>query len=103
MRLNWIWLAAIGLTLSACVGGPAREPPAVPAIPAERTPPAPASSITQIWQPGHWDWDGQDYHWADGDWVPRSGHGPLWQDGYWRRSGHNFVWEAAHWLWRIIA
>lgn len=90
--------AGLLLALSACEIPAPTEPPAIPPVRAERIPAAPASSITQIWQPGHWDWDGHDYRWRDGDWVPRSGHGPLWQDGYWQRSGRGFAWVPAHWL-----
>lgn len=91
--------AAMALALAGCSGPQAGEPQAVPPIRAERIPAAPSSKITQIWQPGHWEWDGRDYHWLKGEWVPRSGHGPLWQDGYWRRAGNNkFAWVPAHWL-----
>lgn len=91
-------LATLTLPLAACAGLYSGEPPDVPPVRAERIPAPPGSRITQIWQPGHWDWDGQAYLWADGEWVPRAGHGPLWQDGFWRRLGMAFVWVPAHWL-----
>ena len=91
-------LAAMALMLAACTAPRLTEPPSIPPIRAERIPAAPESRITQIWQPGHWDWDGQNYGWLDGEWIPRSGHGPLWQDGYWRRNGNDFAWVPAHWL-----
>lgn len=90
--------AALVMSLAACVGPSLSEPPAVPPVRAERIPKPPASRTTQIWQPGHWDWDGRNYRWLEGEWVPRSGHGPLWQDGFWRRRGNAFAWTPAHWM-----
>ncbi len=90
--------AGVILALAACSGPGAVEPPAVPPIRAERIPLPPASNATQIWQPGHWDWEGQSFVWLEGEWVPRAGHGPLWQDGYWRRDGSRFTWMPAHWM-----
>lgn len=99
MRLRYlVRLAAVTLMLAGCVGSGLGEPPPIPPVRAERIPMAPPSKITQIWQPGHWDWDGQGYRWLDGEWVPRNGHGPLWQDGFWRRRGNDHAWIPAHWL-----
>lgn len=89
---------ALTLVLASCVGTLAGDPPPIPPVRAERIPAPPSSRVTQIWQPGHWQWDGRDYVWLDGEWVARSGHGSLWQDGYWRRQGNDHVWIAAHWL-----
>ncbi len=99
MRLrHLIRPVALTLILSSCVAGLGGDPPPIPPVRAERIPAAPPSRVTQIWQPGHWDWDGRDYAWSDGEWVPRSGHGSLWQDGFWRRRGNDHVWVPAHWL-----
>ncbi len=65
---------------------------------AERVPTPPPSTETLIWQPGHYDWDGADYVWIHGRWVPRAGHGPLWQDGFWRHTAAGPVWVPGHWL-----
>lgn len=93
---SWLFLA-VALSLTGCipVEGP---PPAIPATPAERIPPPPASAITLIWEPGHYDWNGTGFDWVMGHWVPKSGHGPLWQDGSWRRTNGSWEWVPAHWL-----
>lgn len=97
-RLEFLRGLVITLPLAACVAAPIESAPAIPPVPPERIPSPPEANVTLIWQPGHWDWDGQQYRWSEGRWVPRSGHGPLWQDGFWRREGRTFVWVPAHWL-----
>lgn len=96
--LNSVRILVLPLALAACVAGPPAQPPAIPPIRAERIPAPPASAITLIWQPGHYDWDGIAYHWIEGEWVQRAGHGPLWQDGFWRREGGGYIWVPPHWL-----
>lgn len=73
-------------------------PPPVPPTPAEQVPRPPASPISLIWRPGHYDWTGTSYVWIAGEWVDRAGHGTLWQDGYWQRTGITSVWVPAHWI-----
>ena len=87
------------LALTSCAG--LTPPPVIPPIPAERIPAPPSSTVTLIWRPGHYVWDGTRYEWIIGEWVPRSGHGPLWQDGFWRRApgvAGGWEWVPAHWL-----
>jgi len=95
--MRWLPALVVTLAVAACfpVDGAA---PAIPAIPAERLPPPPASTVTLIWQPGHYDWDGTNYVYIKGRWVSRGGHGPLWQDGMWHRAGSRWEWVPAHWL-----
>lgn len=85
------------VVLSACTTTYSSYPP-VPAPRAERVPAPPVSSVLLIWQPGHHDWDGQQFAWIEGRWVERAGHGTLWQDGYWRRDGVTYVWVRGHWI-----
>lgn len=90
---------AVLLGVAGCVPVSGQAPaPAVPAIPAERIPAPPASTVTLIWQPSHYDWDGAHYNLVPGRWVPRAGHGSLWQDGGWERSLGQWKWVPAHWL-----
>ena len=86
------------LLLSACATTTYAPYPPVPAPRAERVPAPPVSSTLLIWQPGHHDWDGQQFAWIEGRWVERAGHGTLWQDGYWRRDGVTYVWVRGHWI-----
>ena len=91
-------LVVASCMVGACVAVLPGEAPTVPPVRAERIPQPPASAVTLIWRPGHWDWDGSDYRWAEGEWVSRAGHGPLWQDGFWRRAGNGYIWQPAHWI-----
>ncbi len=85
------------LLLAACVPAYPSHPP-IPPIRAEQVPAPPQSSVVMIWQPGHFDWDGNAYAWVPGKWVSRAGHGTLWQDGYWQQTAQGPVWLPAHWL-----
>ncbi len=88
-------LLGVGLLLLGCAG-PSHPP--VPRPLAEQVPPPPPATVVQIWQPGHFDWDGVTYVWSPGAWVDRAGRGSLWQDGYWRDMPTGQVWVPAHWL-----
>jgi WXXGXW repeat (2 copies) len=49
-----------------------------------------------VWQPGHWHWDGYQYVWVGGHYVPARPH---WREGRWiwsPREGQ-WVWRPAHW------
>ena len=72
--------------------------PTVPPLRSEEVPAPPRTRSVVIWRPGHWDWTGEAYAWAPGEWVERAGHGTLWQDGYWSAAAGNPVWVPAHWL-----
>jgi hypothetical protein len=83
------------------LGGCAVSYPAYPQVPApldEAVTAPPKSSIPLIWQPGHYSWNGANYVWERGQWVPRAGHGTLWQDGYWVRKGDAYEWVPPHWM-----
>lgn len=65
---------------------------------AEQVPVPPRSTVTLIWQPSHYDWDGANYQTIPGVWVTRAGHGTLWQDGYWRSNSPISEWVPGHWM-----
>ena len=71
--------------------------PPVPAPQAEAIPKPPVTGETLVWQPGYWDWTGQDYAWRSGQYVPAAGHGSAWQPGWWNRINGGWRWEQAHW------
>lgn len=83
--------------LGSCAPLPADHPP-VPPLRAEQVPAPPRASVTLIWQPGHYDWNGFEYTWIAGEWIDRAGRASLWQDGYWRQVNGRSVWVPAHWL-----
>jgi hypothetical protein len=57
-----------------------------PALRVEVPPKPPVSEQEQIWQPGHWEWNGSSYSWREGRWVLREGRTGLWVHGHWVRD-----------------
>jgi hypothetical protein len=74
--------------------------PKPPASREEAIPKAPVQEYVQIYQPGHWDWDGRTYTWVDGRWIRRDSQSGQWMNGYWDRPviPGPCVWNPAHWV-----
>lgn len=86
----------LGLALLAgCAGGAPYPPP--PALMVETIPRPPVSAEPLRWQPGHWDWTGNAYTWAPGQFVPQAGTGANWVHGHWAQSGAGWVWVPGAW------
>ena len=90
-------LFATTLALAGCYGGENPNPP-VPSAKAETVPLPPVSGNPQIWEPGHWDWNGHGYDWIAGQWVARGEHSTMWQPGYWARINGTWTWQVGHWV-----
>ncbi|MCW3473790.1 YXWGXW repeat-containing protein [Limobrevibacterium gyesilva] len=92
----------IGVGLAGCstVKENAGPCPTPPPIKREEIPKPPVSEQEQIWQPGHWDWNGNNYAWREGSWIKREGRANQWMDGYWDRPSvpGTCVWNPAHWM-----
>lgn len=89
------------LTLAGCntnemTGG--NPYPPVPNNLQETIPKPPVTSEPLMWQPGHWDWNGSGYIWAQGQFVPAAGHGNMWMPGWWSKTGGGWSWQPAHWM-----
>jgi hypothetical protein len=50
-----------------------------------------------MWTPGYWAWDGGDYYWVAGNWVPAPYIGALWTPGYWGWSGGRYFFHEGYW------
>jgi hypothetical protein len=72
--------------------------PPVPALISEPVPKPPVTAEALMWQPGHWDWNGSGYAWANGQYVPAAGHGSLWMPGWWSRTPAGWTWVPPHWM-----
>lgn len=90
-------LLAAALGLASCAAPP---PPPVPPAKAETVPLPPVSGSPQLWQPGHWDWNGHGYDWIAGQWIARDGHPNKWMPGYWAKNSDtgNWNWQPGHWV-----
>ncbi|MDA8050681.1 MAG: hypothetical protein M0002_11850 [Rhodospirillales bacterium] len=90
-------LFAGALALAGCAATP---PPPVPPAKSETIPlPPVAGGVPQIWEPGHWDWNGQGYDWVAGKWIPRDGHPTTFMPGYWAKNPNTgtWTWQPGHW------
>jgi hypothetical protein len=64
----------------------------VPALRYEAVPPPPRG-VRMVWQPGHYQWNGADYMWIPGQYVPARETYHRWVHGHWDGP----VWVPAHW------
>jgi hypothetical protein len=71
--------------------------PPVPPLIEETIPKPPVAAEPLIWQPGHWDWTGSGYVWANGQYVPATGHGNLWMPGWWSPAPSGWTWQPPRW------
>jgi len=77
-------------------------PMAPPAPLTETVPAAPATAtVTTYWQPGHWNWDGATWVWADGAYMQRVQQPTVtavWVPGQWlMQTDGSYAWVAGHW------
>jgi hypothetical protein len=66
-----------------------------PPLPVYEQPPIPGPGY--IWTPGYWAWDGDEYYWVPGTWVPAPFYGALWTPGYWGWDGALYVFHPGYW------
>ena len=99
-----MWLNRSTPSMLFCVlalGGCVEAYPAYPQAPPprdENVPAPPVSSVELSWRPGYYDWNGVNYDWHTGEWMPRAGHSTQWQDGYWQQTGaRSYTWVQPGW------
>ena len=75
----------------------ARPPPPVRV---ERVPPPPSGGPAElfVWQPGHWHWDGHDYHWQRGHYERRPAREASWVPPEWVARDGQWVFKPGHWV-----
>jgi len=84
------------------VGGD--EPPAVvdvaptaPPPPRVETIPPPPSAV-MVWEPGHWNWNGNDWEWDSGHYAERPRPSAAWVPGNWtQQADGRWTWVPGHW------
>jgi hypothetical protein len=69
--------------------------PTPPPLRVEERPVAPAP--VDVWTPGHWEWNGNDWVWTPGQWVEPPRANAIWTPSHWEWNGHDWVWIAGHW------
>ncbi len=108
MIARWA-VTVVGLALAGCAAAPAKtmvippaplcpvEPPAPPG--SKIRPPPPPSFVPQMLEPGHWEWQDDDFVWVPAHWVPKNVPGkPIWRSGFWLYQGGGCAWQYSHWL-----
>jgi YXWGXW repeat-containing protein len=68
-------------------------PPPPPAIEAPTVAPAPGDA----WIPGHWEWNGRQYVWAEGQWVGPPNTDSVWVPRHQEWNGHEWITVPGHW------
>lgn len=101
--------AAVGLVGAGLLAGCAETPPPRERVVVEerfvaRRPPPPMSEVIIeapgprerfVWDPGHYVWDGYDYHWSPGRWIARrDGH---WVPSEWVETPRGWRFVPGHW------
>jgi hypothetical protein len=90
---------------------PAPPPPASPSAalapnpppPPEAESPPPAPSSTYVWQPGHWYWNGVQFHWQPGSYVAKPTATASYEPGHWEQRPDGWLWVGGHWNYRTQA
>jgi hypothetical protein len=86
---------AVALSASACVVEPANPYPPPPALQTEVVAPP---VVGQVWEPGHWQWNGGAYVWVRGHYIVRAVGVTHWEHGHWAMQGGTWVWVPGHWV-----
>ncbi len=68
---------------------------APPMLPVYEQPPMPA--LGDIWTPGYWAYDDDDYYWVQGTWVEPPSEGMLWTPGYWGWQNGSYLFHVGYW------
>ena len=72
-----------------------REPPplrheVIPVLPRERV-------EREVWQPGHWRWDGREHIWVEGRFVARPRRDAEWVPAHYDRRPGGWIFIDGHW------
>ncbi|MEM9069167.1 MAG: YXWGXW repeat-containing protein [Myxococcota bacterium] len=93
---RWVWIAghwdvpASDLQAGTTIVAPTAPPPA----PRETPPPPPAPGL--VWQPGFWQWNGQNFVWIAGRWaLPQDNK--EWQAPSWQVRGNVRIFVPGRW------
>ena len=84
-------------TIAAAIPTRAQEPPPYRPVPELRYEQVPPHREGFLWEPGHWRWDGHDYHWERGHWIEHRPHYRFYVHGHWERRGPGWFWVEPHW------
>ncbi len=68
----------------------------VPPPPPPRAERMPSPRRGMVWSQGHWEWNGNRYHWVPGEWV-RVRHGQHYRQPQWRERDGRWELDRGRW------
>ena len=74
-----------------------QAPTPPPAAPTYEAPPEPAPTVTAVWTPGSWQWDGRGYIWVQGAWRIPPAPQSTWRAPTWNVRGNRAVFVPGGW------
>lgn len=69
---------------------------APPEAPYEEVPPI-TNPASQVWRPGHWDFDGKDFSWIHGEMMTRPSPTAVWSPDRWEHRGYGWAFIPGIW------
>jgi len=113
MLIGKVHLAAAGIAVIGSTAAPAQVQVVMPSAPSavviapgappppriETIPPPPTEEArVMYWQSGHWTWDGANWIWINGQYVPRPTPAAVWTPGHWAQEPTGgYVWVTGRW------
>jgi len=84
-----------------------REGPPPPEVIVRQPPPPPREEVriappseADVWVPGYWNWNNNDWVWLQGRWQRPPEHRATWVPGQWTQRGERgelWAWRPGHW------
>jgi hypothetical protein len=68
-----------------------------PPPPPETETPPPAPAPTYVWEPGHWSWNGAQYHWQRGRYIAKPTTTATYIPGHWEQRPEGWLWVGGQW------
>src|SRR5436189_1653735 len=72
---------------------PLTKPPPPLRVEATGRPPGPE----YVWVSGHYEWNGRQYIWRAGRWVPKPYERAIYMEGYWEQRAGGWIWVPGTW------
>jgi hypothetical protein len=49
------------------------------------------------WRPGFWDWNGKDFSWVPGQYIPKPSASAVWRPDVWEKKKYGWVFVPGYW------
>ena len=75
-----------------------RMSPNPPPEPYEQGTPTTNNPMQEVWRPGYWNFDGAEFVWIPGHFLPRPDPTAVWMPDRWEERTFGWVFVPGHWL-----